>query len=350
MRCIGTLVDEKQLETFVAFLVTKNISAHIERDGPEPRIWIKNEDDVATAQQLMTQFLAAPDAPEFKNVIEQAHEILRNEARKRTEARKLVKSYSAQLRFGPTYRAPLIFGLTVACVVLWIFQTFIANSNSVSREPPTERMLKSVQYRTLAFAAIPPAAMRQLQGLHHDDLQIRAYNILRGEVWRLVTPIFIHFGVAHLVFNLLALYQLGRVLENRYGTVYVGLSILAIAVISNVLQAVTPANIGGSPILGFEGALGGWGVSMFGGISGVVFGLLGMAWMKSRFDWSAGFYVPRSVVIWAIAWFLLGVSPLDEMLLHCSMANWAHGAGLVVGVIIGYLTSLQSSPGKPKSS
>ncbi len=345
MRCIGTLGDAKQLETFVAFLVTHNISAHIDRDGGQPKIWIKNEDDVAAAQQLLTRFAANPDAGEFANVLERASEILRIEAKKRTEARKLVRSFSSQMRLGPTYRAPLTFGLTTLCVVLWFFQTFSANSNAPNRDDSTIRMLKSSLFQTLTFTAIPPSAMGNLQNRHVDDFQVRAYNILHGEVWRLVTPIFIHFGVAHLVLNLLALYQLGRVLENRYGTLYLALSVLAIAVVSNFLQAATPSRIGGSPIAGLDG----WGLSIFGGISGVVFGLLGIAWMKSRFDWSAGFYVPRATVIWAIAWFFLGVSSLDRQLLGAEMANWAHGAGLVLGVIIGYLTSVRHAPRKPKS-
>jgi GlpG protein len=123
-------------------------------------------------------------------------------------------------------------------------------------------------------------------------------------------------------------------------------SILAIAIVSNFLQAATPAQFGGSPIA----ELGQWGLSLFGGISGVVFGLLGIAWMKSRFDWSAGFHVPRAMVIWAIAWFALGLTPWDRELLGANMANWAHGAGLVLGVLIGYATTHGVFGRRPKSS
>ena len=40
----------------------------------------------------------------------------------------------------------------------------------------------------------------------------------RGEYWRLITSTFIHFSVIHLVLNLMAMYQLGTMVESWYGT------------------------------------------------------------------------------------------------------------------------------------
>jgi membrane associated rhomboid family serine protease len=42
--------------------------------------------------------------------------------------------------------------------------------------------------------------------------------ILEGEVWRLLTPVFLHGGVLHLFFNMLILYWTGRQLEELYGS------------------------------------------------------------------------------------------------------------------------------------
>ena len=42
--------------------------------------------------------------------------------------------------------------------------------------------------------------------------------ILKGEVWRLVTPIFLHGGIFHLACNMLVLYWAGSRLEDRYGS------------------------------------------------------------------------------------------------------------------------------------
>ncbi|GAB7386737.1 rhomboid protease YqgP [Bacillaceae bacterium] len=46
------------------------------------------------------------------------------------------------------------------------------------------------------------------------------YNplILEGEWWRFLTPVFLHIGFAHLLFNSFALYALGAVVERIYGS------------------------------------------------------------------------------------------------------------------------------------
>jgi GlpG protein len=193
-----------------------------------------------------------------------------------------------------------------------------------------------------------PEAIRRIIEQKSDPFQVRMYSLKRGEVWRLVSPVFVHFGPWHLALNLFALYQLGRVLEMRYGTLRLGLIMLVIAAVSNFLQATMPVRWDGSPVMMVPPD--GWGLSLFGGISGVVFGLLGFAWIKSRQDWSAGFYVPRATMVWAIAWILLGVSELDERLLGANMANWAHGAGFVLGIMLGYLSTMFSSAHQSKGS
>lgn len=41
--------------------------------------------------------------------------------------------------------------------------------------------------------------------------------ILRGQIWRLITPVLLHGGILHLAFNMYALYTIGRGLEQFYG-------------------------------------------------------------------------------------------------------------------------------------
>ena len=75
--------------------------------------------------------------------------------------------------------------------------------------------------------------------------------------WRLITPAFLHFGIWHVLFNIMALWELGRRLEFVLPR-FIYLAILLVTgIAANVVQHLLP----GSPI--------------FGGLSGVIFGLFG---------------------------------------------------------------------------
>jgi rhomboid protease GluP len=41
--------------------------------------------------------------------------------------------------------------------------------------------------------------------------------ILAGQVWRLITPAFLHSNLMHIAFNMYALFILGRRIESTYG-------------------------------------------------------------------------------------------------------------------------------------
>jgi rhomboid protease GluP len=52
--------------------------------------------------------------------------------------------------------------------------------------------------------------------------------IIQGQLWRLVTPIFLHIGIIHLAFNTYAIYVFGSQIERVFGTLrFVGLYLLS---------------------------------------------------------------------------------------------------------------------------
>ena len=140
-------------------------------------------------------------------------------------------------------------------------------------------------------------------------------EIEQGQVWRLLSPIFIHFGIMHLVFNMLWLKDLGSMIEKLVSTRLLLALVVVIGALSNLGEFY------------FHGPV-------FGGMSGVVYGLLGYIWMKSKFDPASGFFLEKQTVIWMIGWFFLCLTGAIGL-----VANYAHGFGLVTGMIWGFASA-----------
>ena len=139
-----------------------------------------------------------------------------------------------------------------------------------------------------------------------------------GEVWRIVTPAFIHFGFMHVLFNLMWWKDLANILENTKGPLFLGFFLIISAALSNILQATqTGAN--------------------FGGLSGVVYGLLGYLWIYKLINKDSKFYLPKSDIALMIGWFIICFFDVFSF----KAANYAHGGGLVMGMLFGFIMGLK---------
>jgi membrane associated rhomboid family serine protease len=139
-------------------------------------------------------------------------------------------------------------------------------------------------------------------------------DVLGGEVWRLITPIFVHFGILHILFNMMWLWDLGRAIELLKGRLFLGLLVAVSGIASNIAQYLVTQ----SP--------------NFGGMSGVVYALLGYVWMQGRYNRAFGIALHQTTVIMMIGWYVLCWTGLVG-----PIANWAHTAGLVIGIVWGLL-------------
>ena len=61
-------------------------------------------------------------------------------------------------------------------------------------------------------------------------------EICHGEIWRLFTPIFIRFGITHLLVNSIWIFIFGTLIEKRQSVWVLILLVLGVAVLSNLAQ------------------------------------------------------------------------------------------------------------------
>jgi len=143
-----------------------------------------------------------------------------------------------------------------------------------------------------------------------------------GQWWRLVTPMLIHFGLLHLTMNALWYWVLGRRIEARQGPwMLLGLTLL-FSLASNFAQ------------YSFSGP------ALFGGLSGVLYGLLGHCWLFQRLAPTAEYQLPRGVLVMMLAWLLICMTGIFELLQFGAIANAAHVGGLLAGCVTGTLGGL----------
>ena len=148
---------------------------------------------------------------------------------------------------------------------------------------------------------------------------VTGFDHLWLQPWRLISPMLLHFGWLHLVFNVLWWLDLGRRIECESRLLLVAL-LLFTSVAANVAQA--------------------WQVaSLFGGLSGVIYGLLGYIWVMDRYN-PVRYHLPQNILIFMLLWLLLGISGLFPALGFGDMANMAHIGGLVAGVAWGFMHTL----------
>jgi len=151
-----------------------------------------------------------------------------------------------------------------------------------------------------------------------------------GQWWRLVTPIFVHFGFLHLAMNSMWYWELGRRIEYRQGALMLlGLTLL-FGVMSNFAQYL----------------FGGPGI--FGGLSGVLYGLLGHCWLFQKLSPDEQAYrLPPGVVVLMLVWLVICLSGVVEVMSFgaLAIANAAHVGGLVAGCITGVIGGLLARKG-----
>ncbi len=168
---------------------------------------------------------------------------------------------------------------------------------------------------------IDPGAILQTRGLFGllapsgqalDRLGMTGqYAIAHGRWWTLITAIYLHSGILHILFNMLWLRQLGAMVEDLFGT-YRTFIIFTL-----------------SGVVGFVASFM-FGIAFTIGASGSIFGLLGaLVYYGRKRGGTFGSAIYRQVGMWAIILFMFGF-------MMSAVNNYAHAGGFIGG----YLTAM----------
>ena len=141
------------------------------------------------------------------------------------------------------------------------------------------------------------------------------------EWWRLLTPMFIHFSFAHLSFNCLWIYVLGPKIETYDGHFLFIVLIVFTSISANFAQYF------------FSGP------SLFGGLSGVIYGMLGYCMTIEFEDQQERYHLPPALYLFMIVWLILGFIGILDLFGFGSVANFAHLGGLISGIIFAMITT-----------
>jgi GlpG protein len=312
MRQIGKIASAADLERLTDYLLTLGITTQSEPEGTEYLVWAHEEDRIDEARTALAEFRRDPQNPRYDEATAEARRLRTEQLRRERATRQRTVDLGRRWNARPA-TPQVTFALIVISVAVGM-ATHLGDP-----------MTQEVAGRAAAVEALkdpnPPLIQRltitrfvedtRTGGSVYIPLESPKSKVIPWELWRLVTPIFLHFSMMHIVFNMMSLASLGRLLEGRYGRVWMVVFVLLTGIGSNLAQY-------------FMTGPG------FGGMSGVIYALFGFAWIRGWCDPTAGFRLGANSVFIMLLWLVLcfqgSLGPI---------ANYAHLGGLLLGAAWG---------------
>lgn len=271
---IGRLPNARAAQALIDYLKGQGVSCQLSYDEQDVIVSVEREQDYAPARAEYEQFIQHPHDDKY----------LQASWDNGSPATKL--DYGApSLQLLSQFisgAGPLTLGIIAICAVIYLgFNIGFAN----------------VLFEHLSFfGAVPNSGFEQ--------------------VWRVFTPSLMHFSAMHILFNLLWWWYLGGKIENKLGVAPLFIILLVAGTLPNIVQYfITGPN--------------------FGGLSGVVYAVVGYTWVMGVKRPEAGIGLPPAYIVFMLLWLVLGFTDIFGL----SIANGAHIGGLIVGVIQGFIDS-----------
>ncbi|TCV93683.1 rhomboid family intramembrane serine protease GlpG [Biostraticola tofi] len=268
---VTALSNPRLAQAFIDYMKTQGVTLELVQQGQAAELWLKDEDQLAQTEQALEIFLLDPMHPRYLAASWRTGSTANHEFRYATGG-----GFSG-LR---AKAGPLTLVLTAACVLVFILMALLGDDQ--------------VMY-WLAYPAGPEQYV---------------------QVWRWFSHVLLHFSLLHILFNLMWWWYLGGAMEKFRGTG----RLLLLTVLSAVLSGVVQYHFSGV---------------FFGGLSGVVYALMGYVWWYGEQHPDSPLNLPRGLIIFALLWLIAGYFDIFGI----AIANAAHVAGLVVGLLMAFWDS-----------
>lgn len=264
-------VPNEQLAFYVRDYIKGNgIDCHIVNSNDGLYIDFFSEEDRKKGQELISILFSQPDALEkLSNDIWTNNNVIEFPKVKRVSLKKIMNNH--------IWTSPIMITIIISFIV-YILQLFIGND----------------------FV---------------NMMTFSSNSISKGEIWRIITPIFLHFSIFHIGFNMVILYHFGTLVCKYFSNSKFLYLMFFSAIISNIAQYY---------LNGLNGA--------FGGMSGVCCALISYVGLLSFNKRSPSiFYIGRWMFILTVIFMMISSITMDNI------ANTAHVFGLIVGAFIGLI-------------
>jgi GlpG protein len=309
MRELTTFTNQQHAERLASYLVTQSIPSSVDEEQGQWVIWVVNDDDRDAALEILEVFQQNPDDSRYDAAFVQAKKLAKQEADVQKQIRRrqvdLTKRWSGHWWYAHPATAVLI-GISVLVAIVCTDWTKLQRGMlglpalCTNDDSPVLQRLFVIDFERsdswIRYSSSP---------------WVPFSTVVSGEFWRPITPIFIHFGVLHILFNMMWMKQLATAVEFAKGTRQFLVLVCLIAATSNLAQFY-------------------WSGPRFGGMSGVVFGMIGYVWMQGKTRPQDGLGLPQQTIVYSILWLFLCMGGAFG-----AIANAAHLVGFGVGIFLG---------------
>lgn len=265
MRRIGTIDTESQARVFRSYLLTLGIHSDLEQNHQKTwTIWVHEETRIDEATNELEAFLSNPRDPKYQAAVTVGEQIEKTRQRENKDFKNRQVDLRTNWHLSQNSATPLTMLLIVISVAVTVFLHVDA----------TEGFIRT-WFSIMAYVPEGNRIYFHITPLH---------EVRQGQIWRLITPIFLHFSILHILFNMMWLRLLGGSLEAVEGTWKLALHVVVYAIAGNVLQF-------------FMTGPG------FGGMSGVVYGLFAYTWLVGKYTHEPRYFIDPVTVGFMIFWF-----------------------------------------------